>query len=93
MVLVHDDDLAGLHQIYDGTVSRSLSFTIIISTLFSSLQPMESIEPDAVMLTHLRSAPLKIHESLFDLGKRPNQYYYSLSILTADRAPERSVAC
>ena len=80
MVLVHDDDLAGLRGIYDGTVSRSLSFTLIISTLFSSLQPMESIELDAVMLSYLRRAQPKIHEALFDLGKRPNQYYCNFSI-------------
>ncbi|KAI9439697.1 hypothetical protein H4582DRAFT_1876692 [Lactarius indigo] len=45
MVLVHDDDLAELHGIYDDT-------------------PIESLQPD-VMLSHLRSAELKIHEIPF----------------------------
>ena len=36
----------------------------------SSLQPIELPQPDA-MLSHLRSAQLKIHEVPFGLGKRP----------------------
>ncbi|KAH9025516.1 hypothetical protein EDB85DRAFT_1893826 [Lactarius pseudohatsudake] len=47
MVLVHDNDLAELHGIYDGT-------------------SIESLQPDA-MLSHFRSAELKIHEKLFEL--------------------------
>lgn len=34
MVLVHDDDLAHLHGIYDGTVSRSPGCTLIM-TIFN----------------------------------------------------------
>ncbi|KAH9162961.1 hypothetical protein EDB89DRAFT_604954 [Lactarius sanguifluus] len=47
MVLVHDNDLAEPHGIYDGA-------------------PIESLQPDA-MLSHLRSAELKIHEIPFGL--------------------------
>ncbi len=68
MVLVHDNDLAKLHGIYDGTVSRSLYCTPIILTIFSCLQPIESLRPDA-MLSRLRSAQLKIHEIPFGPGK------------------------
>ena len=74
MVLIHDDDLAELHGIYGGTVSRSNYINI-----FSSSQSIESLQPDA-MLSHLRSAQLKIHEVPFGLGKRLLQYYPNFSL-------------
>ena len=57
-----------------------LLYTNFIDSFFPSLQPIESLQADAVMLSHLRSAELKIHEALFDLGKRPNQYYCNFPI-------------
>ena len=79
MVLVHDDDLAQLHGIYDGTVSRSLCCTPIMTFILSSSQPIESIQPDAMFGLLQRSRP-KIHEVPFDLGKRPHHYYYNFFI-------------
>jgi hypothetical protein len=89
MVLVHDNDLAELHGIYDGTVSRSLYCTpIILLTYFPSSQPIELLQPDA-MLSHLRSAQLKIHEVPVGLGKRPPSTITTSLFLTAERATRK----
>ena len=51
MVLVHDDDLAELRGIYDDTVRKNSYFTLIF--FFFLLQLIESLQPAAVMLSHL----------------------------------------
>ena len=74
MVLVHDNDLAEVHGAYDGTVSRSLYCRPVTLTSFSSSQPIEHLQPDAMLSrlkSKLRSAELKIHEISFGLGRHP----------------------
>ena len=57
MALVHDDDLAQIDGLGDDTVSGDLFFTPVIS-IFSFLQSLETLEPDAI-LRHLRSSATK----------------------------------
>ena len=74
MALIHDYDLARINVHGDNTVSDYLYCTPVIS-IFSCLQSLEALEPDAILL-HLRSSagkpkvhdvPLGAGESLLDL--------------------------
>jgi hypothetical protein len=69
MVLVHDNDLVQIDGIHgsEDTVGRSLYCQPIVLT-FSCLQPLESLQLDA-LLSHLRIAKPKTYSIPFFLGE------------------------
>jgi hypothetical protein len=61
MVLVHDDDLAPLHGIYDNAVRQVPSDTCIyVFFLLKILQPLDCLQSD-VVLSHIRSIKPTVH--------------------------------
>jgi hypothetical protein len=69
MVLIHDDDLARIDGLGDDSVSKDL-YCAPVKSIFSFLQSLEALEPDAV-LRYLRSFAGKpfLHEVLLGAGE------------------------
>ena len=69
MALVHDDDLAQIDGLGDDIVSGDL-YRIPVMSIFSCLQSLETLEPDAI-LRHLQSSAgkPKVHDVPFGVGE------------------------
>ena len=86
MVIVHDDDLARLDLLGDGTVSRKKKpYDARTVLIFSRMQSLETLQPE-IVLNCLRSSKLAIHEVVFDPGESfPCRSFSKLKVFTQRR--------